>query len=47
MSWRLIVFILWTVLLVSGALTASYYAWSPFSDEARGSHAFYGGSTHK
>lgn len=47
MSLRLVLYILWAVLLVSGALSASYYAWSPFSDEARGSHAFYGGSTHK
>lgn len=56
MTPRVILFALWSLLFVAGTATASYYAWSPFSDEARqtgngagsggrGSGGFYGGRT--
>ncbi len=56
MTPRVILFTLWCLLLVAGAATASYYAWSPYSDETREagsggrSGGFYGGRvgpTHK
>lgn len=48
MTLRLVLFVLWIAMVMAGCLSASYYAWSPFSDEERPMHA--GGSygpTHK
>ena len=36
MSKRLILFAVWCLMVFSTSVMASWYAWSPFSDEDRG-----------
>jgi len=47
MTQRLYLFAAWCLLIFAGSVTASYYAWSPFSDEDRGGTATVRGPTHK
>ncbi|WP_232495340.1 hypothetical protein [Novosphingobium kaempferiae] len=50
MTLRLFAFILWIAMILAGCASASYYAWSPYSDEDQSLYARGGGSrgpTHK
>ncbi len=50
---RLAIFLCWVAMILAGAVGASYYAWSPYSEEERSSSggrsggAFVRGPTHK
>ncbi len=50
---RLAIFLFWTTMILAGAVSASYYAWSPYSEEERSASggrsggAFVRGPTHK
>ena len=49
MSKRVYLFAAWCALVFLGSIVASYYAWSPFSDEDRrsGGGLYVRGPTHK
>ena len=48
MSKRLFLFAAWCLIVFSGSVTATWYGWSPFSDEDRGSGSGgLRGPTHK
>ncbi|WP_176399814.1 hypothetical protein [Novosphingobium sp. B 225] len=48
MSKRLFLFAAWCLIVFAGSVSATYYAWSPFSDEDRGGGGFGGrGPSHK
>jgi hypothetical protein len=44
---RLILFLVWCLLVLGGASYASFYAWSPYSDERRPARTGFYGPTHK
>jgi len=47
MTQRLYLFAAWCFLIFAGSVVASYYAWSPCSDEDRGGAVAVRGPTHK
>lgn len=47
MTKRLFLFAAWCLIAFSGSVAASYYAWSPFSDEDRDDGPTVRGPSHK
>ena len=47
MSFRVILFAVWCLMLIAGSAYTSYYAWSPFAAGQRPDRALFFGPNHK